>query len=111
MPPWMSVAADGTLLLQIAVQPGARKPGFAGFHGSNGERLKLKVAAPPVDGKANEAVVEFLADFLDTASRQIEIVRGQSSRQKTVAISGLGADFVARRVEESFSRVEPPRSS
>ncbi len=88
-PVWMDVAGDGTVLIHLAIQPGARKSGLCGVHG---DRLKLKVASPPVDGKANDSVVEFFAEFFDVAMRNVTIVRGQTSRQKTVAITALDLD-------------------
>ncbi len=56
-----------------------------------GNELKIKVTAPPVEGAANEALIRFLADTLGCPRSAVRIVRGQSSRHKTVAITGVGA--------------------
>jgi len=72
--------------LELYVQPGARKSGFAGQHG---DRIKVKLAAPPVDGKANEALVEFLAAHYGVPRRSVRITAGLKSRLKRVTIEGI----------------------
>jgi uncharacterized protein (TIGR00251 family) len=74
------------LILDLYVQPGARVSEFAGRHG---ERIKVRLAARAVDGKANEALIEFLAAHYGVAKRDVRIVAGLKSRQKRVEISGL----------------------
>lgn len=77
---------EGNLLyLQLHVQPGAKKSEFAGLHG---ERLKLKIHAPPVDGKANAVLVEFLSQQFGTGKDGISLIQGMQSRHKTVCIAG-----------------------
>jgi uncharacterized protein len=71
--------------LELHVQPGAKRSGFAGEHGG---RIKLRLAAPAVDGKANEALVEFLADYFGVPRRNVRIAAGLKSRQKRVIIDG-----------------------
>ena len=74
------------MILDLHVQPGARKSEFAGQHG---ERIKVRLAARAVDGKANEALIEFLAAHYGVAKRDVRIIAGLKSRQKRVVISGL----------------------
>lgn len=74
------------MILDLYVQPGARVSEFAGRHG---ERIKVRLAARAVDGKANEALIEFLAAHYGVAKRDVRIVAGPKSRQKRVEISGL----------------------
>lgn len=81
--------------LQIHAQPGARRNEIVGEHGG---RLKLKIAAPAVDNKANACLTEFLSGLLGVARSQITIVRGEGARQKTLAIQGAGAEL-ARKLE------------
>ncbi len=95
LPVWLRLGVKGTVLLDLAIQPGAKKSGMAGIHG---DRLKLKVASPPVDGKANDAVTTFLADFFVIGLRHVTVVRGKSSRLKTVSINGLSADVVLAKL-------------
>ena len=71
------------IVLELHVQPGAKRSEFAGRHG---ERLKVRLAAPAVDNKANEALVEFLAEYYGVPRRNVTIVSGVRSRQKRVVI-------------------------
>jgi uncharacterized protein (TIGR00251 family) len=71
------------LILELYVQPGASRTEFAGKHGG---RLKIRLAAKPVDNKANEALIEFLADHYGVPRRSVRITAGLKSRQKRVAI-------------------------
>lgn len=73
------------MILELHVQPGARRTEFAGKHG---ERIKVRLAAPPVDNKANVALIEFLADYFGVPRRNVTIVSGVKSRAKRVAIEG-----------------------
>jgi uncharacterized protein (TIGR00251 family) len=71
------------LLLALHAQPGARRTEVAGLHGG---ALKLRVAARAVEGAANEALLEFLAESFGVAKRQVELESGDSSRKKRVRI-------------------------
>lgn len=68
------------------MQPGAKRSEFAGEHGG---RTKLRLAAPAVEGKANEALVEFLAGYFGVPKRNVRIASGLKSRQKRVIIEGV----------------------
>lgn len=67
------------------MQPGAARSAFAGKHG---ERIKVRIAAPAVDDKANAALIEFLAAHYGVPRRSVRIVSGLKSRRKRVAIDG-----------------------
>lgn len=71
------------LILDCHLQPGAKTMGFAGQHG---ERLKIRISAPPVDGKANLLLLAFLADEFAVSKQQVSLLSGQQSRQKRVLI-------------------------
>jgi uncharacterized protein (TIGR00251 family) len=71
--------------LELHVQPGARRSELAGLHG---ERLKLKIAAPPVEGEANKAVCAFVAELFGVARSAVQLIRGERSREKTVVVIG-----------------------
>ena len=92
MSEWLRVAADGRITLTLHIQPGAKKTELAGLHG---DALKIRLAAPPVDGKANEALVKWLSKELGVAQRDITLVRGQTSRHKQLQLEA-GAVAVAR---------------
>jgi uncharacterized protein len=71
------------MILELHVQPGAARTEFAGKHG---ERIKVRLAAPAHEGKANEALIEFLADYYGVPRRDVRIVSGFKSRRKRVTI-------------------------
>lgn len=83
----------GVLILQVHVQPNARHSGFAGLHGG---RLKVRVAAPAVDAKANSLLVDFLGKSFDVPAHKVMITRGARSRAKTVEIDGPGPALLER---------------
>ena len=74
------------MILDLHVQPRAARSEFAGKHG---ERIKVRLAAPAVEGRANAALVEFLAEHFGVPRRSVRIVSGLKSRRKRVAIEGL----------------------
>ena len=76
-----------TTRLKLRVSPGSRRPGIAGRHG---DAWKVRVAAPPEGGKANEAVLKLLAETLDVPRSSVALVSGQTSRDKIVVLAGLG---------------------
>lgn len=96
MADWLRAAADGSLVLSLHIQPGARRTGFAGLHG---EAMKLRLAAPPVDGKANAALCAYLAEFCGVPKSAVSLLSGETSRAKRVRIEGA-ADAVAARLRE-----------
>lgn len=82
---------EGTLLT-LRVSPGARSNSIEGVYGDSA--LKIKVAAPPVDGKANDEVRRYLATLLDVPRSRLQIIRGLSSREKVVLIRDVAPDAV-----------------
>lgn len=74
-------------MLTLHVQPGAKRTEVAGLHGA---ALKLRLAAPPVEGKANAALRAYLADAFGVPLRHVTIVRGEASREKVVRIEAPG---------------------
>jgi uncharacterized protein len=84
----------------VRVQPGARANEIVAWvadaHG--GEMLKVRLRAAAVEGKANAALVDFLAESLGVRPRQISIARGSKSRQKLVAVDGLILEEVKQRL-------------
>lgn len=94
MSDWLRVAADGRLTLTLHIQPGAKKTEVAGEHG---DALKIRLAAPPVDGKANAALLAFIAERLGVSRSAVTLKSGQTSRRKVVEVEGVSAD-VARQL-------------
>ncbi len=86
--------AEG-LVLPVRAQPGARK---AGVLGEQAGALKLAVTAPPEDGKANKALLEVLRDALDLKRSQLELIGGQTSRDKKFLIRGWTREELTNRI-------------
>lgn len=84
-PAWLRVGTD-SVTITLAVQPGAKVTAVAGLHG---DALKVKVASPPVDGAANEALLTFLAAALGVKRRDAELLQGATGRRKVVRIAGV----------------------
>jgi uncharacterized protein (TIGR00251 family) len=77
---------DGEVLsLTLHVQPGAKRTEISGLHG---EALKIRLAAPPIEGRANEALLRFIADTFGVPMRQVELKQGGQSRHKVVMVTG-----------------------
>lgn len=91
--------ARGRVVLRVHVQPGAKDEGPAGLHDG---RLKLRVSAPPVDGAANERVVDVVARLFGLRRADVEIVGGATSRRKDVALAGIEL-AAAQRVLEGLA--------
>ena len=89
---------DGRLLLTLHIQPGAKKTEVCGLHG---DALKIRLAAPPVDGKANAALLAFVADRLGLPKSAVSLKSGQTSRRKVVEVAGPPADAVQRLLPDA----------
>jgi uncharacterized protein len=89
---WFRQSADGRITLTLHIQPGAKKTEFAGLHG---DALKIRLAAPPVDGKANEALLKFLAEVLHLPKSAVILKSGQTSRRKVLEVSGATTASIA----------------
>lgn len=76
---------DGGITLTLHVQPGAKRSEIVGLHG---DALKIKLAAPPVEGRANEVLLKFIAELFDVPLRNVELKQGEQSRRKVVTIIG-----------------------
>lgn len=84
---------DGRLLLTLHIQPGAKKTEICGRHG---DALKVRLAAPPVDGKANAALLAFVAEVLAVRKTGVSLKSGQTSRRKVVEVEDAPADALER---------------
>jgi uncharacterized protein (TIGR00251 family) len=79
----------GVITLTLHVQPGAKRSEISGLHG---DALKLRLAAPPIEGRANEALLKYIATLFEVTLRQVELKHGLQSRSKVVAITGSKVD-------------------
>src|SRR5262244_1533438 len=89
----------------VRVQPRAKRNAVVG---ELGDALKIAVTAPPIDGRANEACVEFLADLLDVPGSSIKIVSGHSSRNKVIRVTGLSSATLQQRLNHNTDGRHPP---
>jgi uncharacterized protein (TIGR00251 family) len=103
-------AEDGAVILHLHVQPGAGRSAVVGRHGN---ALKVRVAAPPVEGRANEAATALLAATLDVAPDDVELVSGARSRAKRFRVRGITAEEVEVQLrlalDAAATRVGEPR--
>ena len=88
-----AAAADAAITFDVLVQPRASRARFGPRHG---DRIKLAVTAPPVDGAANAAVIELVAEAFGVPRSAVEVIAGASSRRKTLRVRGA----TAARLEE-----------
>jgi uncharacterized protein (TIGR00251 family) len=93
-PPYLRATADGVEIL-VHVQPRASRTKLVGEHGG---RLKIALAAPPVDGAANDELLQFLASTLGVGRRDVEHLKGLTGRQKIVRVASLTAEELAARL-------------
>jgi uncharacterized protein (TIGR00251 family) len=91
--------------LAIHVQPRAARNEIVGEHGG---ALKVRLAAPPVDNAANEALVAFMAETLGLPRRQVRLVAGAGSRRKLLEIDGLDAAALAARLAQAGAPASAP---
>jgi uncharacterized protein (TIGR00251 family) len=91
LPTWLTEdgALADTFIIALHCQPGAKKTEVQGEHDG---RLKLRLAAPPVEGKANEALIQWLSKTLEIRRANIELLAGDLSRLKRVRVQGLTAE-------------------
>lgn len=83
-------AAQNGVMLAVRVQPGARKTGIAGIYGEEAAaQLKIAVQAPPLEGRANAAVIAFLAEVFSLPKSSIELISGESARSKVLRLRGI----------------------
>ena len=86
---------EDAVTFQARVIPRAKRSEIAGIMQG---ALKVRLAAPPVEGAANEALVKFLAERLGVRTRDVEILSGHTGRTKTIRVGGLSAEEVRRRL-------------
>lgn len=94
LPSWLVERPDGCVL-SIHVQPGARGAGVVGEHG---DALKIRIDSPPIEGRANQALVAFLASRLGLAKGALTLLSGESSRRKRLLVTGMPAAELCRRL-------------
>ena len=93
--PFVHQQSDEVALLVLYIQPKASRNQVVGLHDG---ALKLAITAPPVDGKANAAIVGFLAETLGVAKKDITVTHGDKSRRKELVVRGLSAAAIRQKL-------------
>lgn len=101
-PIWLRKTAPDTWLMTLHVQPGAKQSAWAGLYG---DALKIKLAALPVEGKANAALQAFIAERLGLPKAAITLTAGPHSRRKTLLLSGLSEARMTELLHEEWSEI------
>ncbi|CAN5832933.1 hypothetical protein BH23ACT1_BH23ACT1_12210 [soil metagenome] len=101
------IDGDGRVVLRLHVQPGAGRTEIVGRHG---EAVKVRVAAPPERGRANEACRRLLAEVFEVKESAVALVVGETSRTKRFALTGTEPEAVRAQLERALER-GPMRSS
>ncbi|MDQ3943970.1 MAG: DUF167 family protein [Actinomycetota bacterium] len=96
---------DDGVVLHVHVQPGAGRSAVVGRHG---DALKVRVAAPPVEGRANEATLALLAEALGVAASDVELTSGPTSRSKRFRLRGLDATEIDKRLRVALEGAKAP---
>jgi uncharacterized protein (TIGR00251 family) len=100
-----STKDEPAIVLRVRVQPGAGRSAVTGRYG---DALAVRVAAPPIGGRANAACLELVADIFGVRKSQVELVAGEKNRQKRVRVAGVEADrareAIARELRSAIAR-------
>lgn len=94
------IDTGGDVLLKLRIHPGARRSAVNGFFG---DALKIDLQAPPVDGKANAALLKFIAGLFGISKSSVELKSGECSRDKIVKISGVSPDVIIQTLTTTVS--------
>jgi uncharacterized protein (TIGR00251 family) len=97
--------SDEPFVIRVHVQPGAGRSAVVGKHGN---ALKVRVAAPPVEGRANTALLGLLAHVLGVKETDLELASGESSRTKRVRVQGLPVADARRLLEDAVAAGNAP---
>ncbi|CAH1905239.1 conserved hypothetical protein [Candidatus Nitrotoga sp. HW29] len=91
------------ITLILHVQPGAKRSEVIGLHG---DALKIRLAAPPIEGRANEALLRFIADNFNVPLRNVELKQGTLSRHKVVLVNGSTLEPESLLISENFFKTK-----
>ena len=94
MSAWLRTTSDG-VSIALRAQPGAKRTAIVGLYG---DQLKVAVQAPPVEGKANAALIKFFADFFALPKSSVRILAGELNRSKVVGLGGLTAQQAEEKI-------------
>lgn len=96
VPLWITTEPHG-VILHIQVQPRASR---SEVYGLIQDRLKIRIAAPPVDGEANDELFRFLSKLLGVPKSRLQLLRGESSKMKDLRIEGITLEFLRQKLDK-----------
>ena len=96
--PYLNISASGSVRLKLHVRPGAKRNGVSGVFG---DALKVELQTPPVDGKANSALIKLLAKWLDITKSNITIISGESCRDKVVELKDTNIENIITGLDKN----------
>ena len=99
---WLTIGKNGFPILALHAQPGAKRTTLAGLYG---DKLKVALASPPVDGKANTLLIKFLSKELGIPKASLLLISGETSREKRLEIRGMTADELLAALKKAFPNV------
>lgn len=94
---------ENVITLRLYIQPGAKRTEVIGLHG---DALKVRLAAPPIEGRANEALLRFIADNFNVPLRNVELKQGALSRHKVVLVNGSSLEPESLLTSANFSKTK-----
>jgi len=97
LPAFLRMTKDG-VILEVFVTPRAKRSQVVGLHGGF---PKIALAAPPIEGRANEALLDFLKELLGVSGRDLTLLRGDTSRRKAILIRGITPERVVQLLESA----------
>ncbi len=97
LPPFIKKHPQGWAI-QVMAAPRAKRSAFVGLHGGI---PRISVAAPPADGRANQELTRFMAEYLGVSKQSIQLLRGDTSKHKTLIVSGVSSDDIVRAFRET----------
>ncbi len=97
-PPSWLIVKNQDVIVEVHAQPGAKRSAIVGEHGG---RLKIAVASPPVDGKANQALIAFLAKTLSVSKSSVSLINGESNRLKRFLIHGVDPELCLKKLQKA----------
>lgn len=96
---WISTAKNGNTVIALHAQPGAKRTAAVGLYGN---KLKIALASPPVDGKANTTLIKFLSKTLGIPKASVKLIAGETSREKRLELVGLTPDELIAAFKSAF---------
>ena len=99
---WLTTSKNNALIISVHAQPGAKRTAVVGIHG---DRLKIALASPPVDGKANAALIKYLSKELGVSKSLVRLLSGDTSREKRIEVAGLSIDDLLESLKKLLPAV------